>query len=398
MKFHDTARTAALTAALLAGAATVAPSPAAAHETDQFLMPTQGEFADLGRYFSDFFGEALRDGVAAANRRIDEAEGPRARPYDVGSEGTYGDYRPDTGGRLGYLRSSRGVADMVRKQIPDALTLIDGLEWNPPDATQYGYGDDAIVIYKPHADNAMHTDLHFILDPRIIGRIWRAGTFQAYGSYMGADKIGHFVDMGHRYYKHYDKARDQGKGAQEAMEQAVKFGMNDGLIGENALLGRLTAGAYSNADLCSNYVGMLFYRNLTEPVLLRGQRRPPMLELDEHGRWTIADHVASDPDFFQWFLSDHYNEALNPSHFENGMQSKVREAIAKRWYRVAGWYADDAGRMPNAAWFTQRTESLATYHGQNYGHCQVWDELYHLGNVTPDRGDEPEDALALDRK
>ncbi len=378
-----------------------------AHETDQFLMPERQsdvEFADLGRYFSDYFGQAIEDAVAATNVKIDRAERgvkTEAQAVRVGRKGRMAVRRDASGASLEELRSSMGIAAAVRRQLPDALTLIDSLEWNPPDMTRYGYSADAVVIYKPHSDNAMHTDLHFILDPRIVGRLWRTGTFQAYGSYMGADKLGHFVDMGYRYYKVYDGKRSRGAGPQEASEAAIKFGVDDGLIGENALLGRLTAGAYSNADLASNYVGMLFYRNLTEPVLLQGERRPPMLELDERGRWKVAEHVATDPDFFRWFLSDHYNEALNPSHFERGMQPKVKKAIAQRWDRVAAWYP-----AQHQQWFADRAVELMSYHGQPYGHCRVWDELYHLGNVDPVRdGDLVDDtpqadadaALALDR-
>ena len=387
-----------LAAALLTGLAVLPLTPSTqAHETDQFLMPPDGEFADMGRYFSDYFGDALRDAVATTNAAIDRAERKAAdtapRPVVVGRKNRMTVRRNTAGPSLETLRSPMRIASAVRGALPDALSIIDGLEWNPPDMTHYGYSEDAIVIYKPHFDNAMHTDLHFILDPRIVGRLWRAGTFQAYDSYMGADKIGHFVDMGFRYYKVYDHQRAQGLGPQAASEQAIKFGVTNPLIGENALLGRLSAGAYSNADLASNYVGLLFYRNLTEPVLLQGERRPPMLELDDDGRWRIADHIANDPDFFRWFLSDHYNEALNPSHFEKGMQRKVRKAIAKRWTRVAAWYTNEQGTPRDAQWFADKSQELATYDGQIYGHCQVWSELYHLGNITP----AGEKALALDR-
>lgn len=346
---------------------------------------SSAEFADLGRYFSDFFRGALERGVEHANTRLARdtkaprgftSVGPRTRGLSTLN-------RRATGPSPEQYLTAEGIAAAVRDELPHALALIDGLEWNPPDATRYGYPADAIVIYKPHGRDAMHTDLHFILDPRIVGRLWRAGTFEAYGVYMGADKMGHFVDMGYRYFKKYRDARNDGHSVNVATETAVKYGIDDPLTGENTLLGRLTAGSYSNADMTSNYVGMLFYRNLTEPIMLKGQFRPPMLELDDHDRWHVAKHVREDPDFFRWFISDHYNEALNPSHFERGMQPKVRQAIANRWHNVASYYQDDRGRTPDADWFADQAHALTTYFGSDYGHCRVFDELFHLGNVQP---------------
>ncbi len=381
---HLTLSCAALVATMLLPAV----PDARAHETDQFLMPPaeeSAEFADLGRYFSDYFRSALERGVASANARIDRAETQPVRRVRVGlrTPGRPVIHHHVQGRPASYYRSAEGIAAGVRGQLPNALILIDGLEWRPPDMTRYGYTSDHVVIYKPHGKDAMHTDLHFILDPRIVGRLWRTGTFEAYGTYLGADKIGHFVDMGYRYYQVFRKARDNGDSLNVATDRAINYGMNDPLAGENTLLGRMTAGAYSNADMASNYVGMLFYRNLTESVMLHGRMRPPMLELNVDDRWQIAEHVQNDPDFFRWFISDHYNEALNPSHFESGMQPKVRDAIADRWHNVAAYYFDEHGDTPDAAWFADKAESLVTYFGRDYGHCRVFDELFHLGNVPP---------------
>ena len=41
----------------------------------------------------------------------------------------------------------------------------------------------------------IYQHVHFPLDPRQFFRIWHASKFKAYGTYMGTDKIGHFVDM-----------------------------------------------------------------------------------------------------------------------------------------------------------------------------------------------------------
>ena len=384
---------ASLPAVLLTAASlvtTAAPAPtASAHETDQFLMPVDAaetEFADLGRYFSDYFGDTVRRAIEELNTKIDRAErrAAEARPHRVRVSGNRVrrrvaamiDHEPDPD----RYRTPYAIANAVRDELPHALALIDGLEWNPPDATRYGYDDDDLVIYKPHSENAMHTELHFVLDPRILGRLWRAGTFQAYDAYMGADKIGHFVDMGFRYYKVYDRKLNAGRSHDEATAAAVEYGSVGGLLSEQMLLGRATAGAYSNADLASNLAGMFFYLNLTEPVPGPDGPQAPLAYLGEDGRWYPSTRLLDDPDFFAGFLTDHFNEALNPSHFERGMRKKVREAIRERWDRVVQWYPQSDAEPE---WFTEKAERLSTLHGVPYGHSGRWDQLYHLGNTVP---------------
>src|SRR5438094_401715 len=106
------------------------------------------------------------------------------------------------------------------------------------------------------------------------------------------------------------------------------LGTEDPVYSERGLLGLVTAGAYSNADLMGNYMGFCFYRNLTEPVMLKGETRPPLLVKEGH-YWRLADHVRPDSDFFSWFISDHLNEALNPSLYRDDMKSRIRKAIVE---------------------------------------------------------------------
>ena len=381
---------AALVVACGIGAWSATPD-ASAHETDQFLMPTCSEtrqFADLGRYFSDYFGDATRRAIEELNHRIDRAEARAAdhRPRRTRVGGNRVRRRVaamiDHTADPDRYRTPYAIANAVRDELPHALALIDGLEWNPPDATRYGYSPQDLVIYKPHSENAMHTELHFVLDPRILGRLWRAGTFQAYDAYMGADKIGHFVDMGFRYYKVYDRALRRGEHHDAATAAAVKYGSVGGLLSERALLGRATAGAYSNADLASNLAGMFFYLNLTEPVPGPGPdgEQRPLAYLGDDGRWHASPRLLDDADFFAAYLTDHFNEALNPSHFERGMRPKVRKAIQQRWDRVVQWYPQSGG---DPTWFTDKARQLSTLHGVPYGHSGRWDQLYHLGNTLP---------------
>ncbi len=267
---------------------------------------------------------------------------------------------------------------MVRGEMPDAMSIIEGLEWFPPKLD--GAGTDAHTVYKVHHENGLHSDLHGPLDPRRISRLWRSGTMCIEGVYVGTDKIGHFVDMGYRYFKVFDAARRAGTDPDAAMHEAVRFGQDDLVLGENYVLGRLSAGVYSNADMASNYVGCLFYRNITEPVMLQGQMRPAMLDMVD-GRWRVASWVEEDPSFFRWYVSDHFNEALNPSDYEPAMREQVRAVVAERSVDVRMWYVDDDGQPRSPNWFRRSMIGLSTYHGSGYGHTKNFHELAGLGDV-----------------
>src|SRR5439155_1498710 len=136
---------------------------------------------------------------------------------------------------------------------------------------------------------------------------WSCATLKAFGVYFGTDKIGHFTDMGMHYYHAYRNALRDGKSEDQAMKAALHLGTDDPVYSERGLLGLVTAGDYSNADLVSNLMGFCFYKNLSEPVMLKGEQRPPMLVRDGH-YWKLADHVRPDSDFFSWFVSNHLNE------------------------------------------------------------------------------------------
>jgi hypothetical protein len=68
---------------------------------------------------------------------------------------------------------------------------------------------------------------------------------------------------------------------------------------------------------------MLFYRNLSEAMMLKGQERPPMLVRDG-AYWKLAPARAMDSDFFAWFISDQLDEALNPGQFLDFMRDGMR--------------------------------------------------------------------------
>ena len=239
--------------------------------------------------------------------------------------------------------------------------------------------------------DSMFSGLHPFGDPRSMFRIWRSSNIKIYGSYMGTDKIGHFVDMGHHYYRRYALARMEGKSEDEALAEAVEVGTGNALMGEGALLGYWTAGAYSNADLASNYVGMFFYRNLTEPVTLKGRTYQPVALWDAKAkRWYLDPAVKRDRFYFERFVSDHFDEVLNPSRYEKRMRGNLRERVTDRAASLRAWYGRMAGEgrgggsgggEASPEWFRRRRADLEMYHGLDYGHQGTEDELVYPGNT-----------------
>ena len=255
-----------------------------------------------------------------------------------------------------------------------------------------------LVGYRETIRN-IYQHVHFPLDPRQFFRLWHASSMKVYGSYLGPDKIGHLADMGYLYYKAYHGALEAGLSEEEALQKANVVGTDGAIFGEKGMLGYLSAGAYSNADLASNYVGLKFYLNLTEPTRLKGEMHPPMIERSGP-YWQLAPHVRRDSRFFAAFISDHFNEALNPSLFERGMRKAVRKAVRIRTEKILRWYADDNGNRRPKAYFDDRVEELSTYWGEDYGHMGTYDEMITIGNTCfddPPTGDDVgDDADAQD--
>jgi ankyrin repeat protein len=352
----------ALRAGLAFVLALAAALPAAAHETDQFTLPAGRQFADVGDYFTRWAYRLIDHAVRKTNRDIHAAINHQ--------------FSPDT---IANLQSPDEIAKAVNREMPWAMDVIEGLErdLNTPQI-QRKYPGQVVCYKKPFENIQQHA--HFILDPRQLFRIWLASTFKAYGVYLGFDKIGHFTDMGMNYYRAYRAALRAGESEPQATRHAVQAGTQGLIFSERGMLGYLTAGAYSNADLAANYLGFLFYRNLTEPVRLKGQLRHPMLVRDGP-YWKLANHVRPDSDFFSFFISDHLNEALNPSLYESGMRSAVRRAVQQRANTILEHYRDPNGNRRPPRYFDNLVVQLSTYYGADYGHEGSLNDLITIGNT-----------------
>ena len=189
-----------------------------------------------------------------------------------------------------------------------------------------------------------------------------SSTVNLYGAHFGTDKIAHFFQQGFSYYKIYKRALASGATAEKAVEKAVDWGKST----ENTFYGTLVSGVFSNADLCANFVGLKFYQNLTREIKIGNETKAAIL-LVKNGAWTFNKNAVSRAEnLLKPFLSNHLNEALNPSIYVVGLRSSVRKTVkrqsCKQWRE----------QFPNQtqADFENQTRSLVFWHGEDYGFKQ----------------------------
>ena len=334
----------------------VAVGLARAHETDQFTLPPDRDFADLSDELTLWAYGAIQRGVDKVNRRIEQAVKSGASAQ-----------------RLAELQSPEEIVRAVNSEFPWAMEVIEGWEHRLHSKALQQRHPGKVVGYKETLTN-IYQGAHLPIDPRQFFRLYLGSTFRVGDVYLGTDKIGHFTDMGMNYWRAYRAALRAGKTEQEAMGQAVGSGSHGLIFSERGMLGYLTAGAYSNGDMAANYLGLVFYRNLTEPMMLGGQPSAPMVVRDGPA-WKLAEHVRPDTDFFVRYFSEHHNELLNPSHYEGRMRPTIRRNVRQRAPDLLNRYCDEHGLRRAPGYFEDKAAELFTYWGQNYGHNGAMSEL-----------------------
>lgn len=327
---------------------------ARANETDQFTLPPRETFADTGPYFSHVHYQVLKRVVDRANESIRRAaaiDDPVTRRAEFNR-----------------LHSPAYFADRVREIFGAGFFEMMDIE----DALRRGKAQrmypGKTLIHK--TIDWIYADTHLPIDPRKVVLLVQSSTVKVYGSYIGVDKFGHFHDLGHIYFKTYLGYRSEGMSDEKAVAEVVKL-FSEGPISEGGLIGALATGVYSNADLTANYVGMKFYRNLLEPVKLKGVEQPPLI-VPDGDLWRLNDHVGPRTDFFRAFVSDHFNEAINPCIYEIGMRDPIANRLRRDAKAILAFYADDQGNPRPREWFENKARELSTYFGEPYGHSG-WD-------------------------
>ncbi len=328
-------------ATCLIATALLLPQFSRAFETDQYNLPTE-PLADIGKEVEEYTIKQIQTAVDKVNREIDEKE----RCLDSGDD-KCGTTRSLTRS-LSYLRSEEAIARAVFRELGSGIipftksgTWINEHRFRvSPARYKTGY-KDSVFVYVPTN--------YFTISP----------TVNMYGVSFGTDKIAHFFQQGYTYYRIAERARAKGIRSSAAEKKAVKWGE----FTERTYFGTLVSGVYSNADLFANYVGMKFYEGLTRTISISNDIvRPPTLLLTD-GRWLFSDPGLLEAHFLRPFITDHMNEALNPSLFIPGLRSSVRgivrEKSCERW---RGLYPSSTRED-----FEKLTSSLTTWNGETYG-------------------------------
>jgi len=326
-------------------AALLSPGVALGFETNQYDLPPK-PLADIGSEVTAHVKLKLQTAVDKVNAEIASSE--RCIAARAGERGMHGCGNPDNEKiRLAYLRSEDAIAREAFAQLGDGF---------PPFTSMGTWMDSHHFLAQPARYRTSLWKSIFILNPGVALTI--SPTVNLYGSEFGTDKIAHVFQQGYTYYKIYRQALAEGAMPVEATDKAVRWGQKS----ERTFYGTLVAGVYSNGDLCANYVGLKFYQGLTKPITIGDISRAAVLELHE-GRWIFKANARDL--LLKPLISEHLNEALNPSIFTSnlGWRWSIRRAVKKR---SCGQWRERYPGVTRKAW-EERSRALRLWHGEDYG-------------------------------
>jgi len=344
---------------LLVCRTSIAPAP----ETDNFYLPLDTEMADLGPYLEAVHTLALEKAVTTVNSRIEIA--------------------------LGIKDDQLRAKLLQRCHDPDTLAAAFMNEFS------HSYFESTMVEHALKSKSArtafpgqltfqknvwLNFSAHLPLEPRQILMLAQCATVKAYGVYFGTDKLVHFHSVGWSYYKVYRSHLKAGCPPEEAVRKVVHRYSRADLLAETTLFGMIATGIYSNADLASNLAGMKFFINLTERVELKDKVLDPLVvRCGEF--WQLNQHVRPRSGWLASFVSDHWNEALNPSFYEFTMRPGIRRVLHTRAKHIIEFYTVKDGRPDDPAYFDNLARELSTYYGEPYGHSGDFHLLMTIGNT-----------------
>lgn len=318
----------------------IQPFATRAMETDQYNLPPT-PLADIGDEVSEYVEQNLVAAVAKVNADIsvhqaciDGSKASRCGPVDKERK------------TLEYLRSNDAVAKEVYERLGAGNIFVSHIgQWMTSHAF-HASPSRYKVDYKHSIYLAAPVD-YATLSP----------TVKLYGVEFGTDKLDHFFQQGYKYYRIYKDAAAHGMTDNGAEQKAIRWGQQT----ERTYFGILVSGVYSNADLYANFAGMKFYQSLAEATWIGMKTRPAMLRLRD-GRWIIAGTRLRD-DLLKPFISDHLNEALNPSGYAFTIFGSVHRAIRKnacgKWRQMF----PDKTKADLESW----SASLEKWNGEDYG-------------------------------
>lgn len=315
-----------------------------AFETDQYNLPTE-PLADIGDEVSEYTEQNIREAVEKINAKIAKSQACLEKQ----TNGKNCDSDAEERENLEKLRSENTIIKEVFKPLGGGI---------PPYTNSGTWMQKHKFRAAPARFKTSFKKSIYYTAP--INYISISETVNLYGIEFGIDKIAHYFQQGFTYYKMFQKNRAKGLSEKDAIRKAVNWGK----FTENTYYGTLVGGVYSNADLAANYIGMKFYENLTHEIKLGNEIRPPILVL-KNGFWTFNESINVRESLIKPFLSNHLNEAYNPSvyfnvfSFRNIIRRNVRRQACPQW----------KAKFPtlSATDFKTETDALDLWNGEDYG-------------------------------
>lgn len=293
----------------------------AAFETDQYNLPP-APLADIGEEVSEYTLEKLREAMNELNAEIAK-KGVSEK-------------------RLIYLRSDEAITKKVFNELGAGII---------PFTKAQNWLNSHKFKAQPARYKTGYTDSIYRFVPSNYFTI--SATVNLYGASFGTDKIAHFFQQGFSYYKKYKNGLKQGLSETEARKKVVNWGE----FSEKTYFGTLVSGVYSNGDLAANYGGMKFYENLTHEIKI-GENLKTAIFVLKDGFWTLDSTEILKP-----FMTNHFNEALNPSKFSFFLRSTVRGTLRKKACNRWRERFSDLSKQD----FENISNELKLWHGEDYG-------------------------------
>ncbi len=314
-----------------------------AFETDQYNLPPV-RLGDIGTEVSDYFEESLLAAIGEVNSEIDKLTQCIAN----GEKRDGACPSPSDARRL--LSDARGddaVGRALFKRIGDgSLFITETGKWfrdhrfaASPASYQVSYAD-SIYYFKPS------------------NQLTLSPTIRMFDIEFGTDKIEHLLQQGWSYYEIRRAELAKGKTNADADKKAIEWGK----LSERTYYGLLSSGVYSNADLVANFVGMRFYEGMTKPLQINGSTRQAILKLHD-GHWRIAPNVDLPSTLLKPFISEHLNEALNPSGYAFFVYPTVKRVVRTR--ACPEWQSFI--KQTTKADLALRSALLEKWNGEDYG-------------------------------
>ena len=135
-------------------------------------------------------------------------------------------------------------------------------------------------------------------------------TININGIYFGTDKLSHWMSTGERYYRKYKRNFSKFENKEKAFKEAINYG----IFLDRFILGGISSGVFSYADLEANFQGLLFNRNFCEA----GEAKN-LITL-EKGKWVLQHQVD-----VRDYVNPNFDETFNPSLYSSLKWDNFRE-------------------------------------------------------------------------